>query len=69
MNQAQKDGLKIVLQLARLGLKVQQGLDDSLVDVSGYSLPLVFPILEEEAEKSLSEVARMLEEENNNGES
>lgn len=67
MNQAQRDGLKIVLQLARLGLKVQQGLDDSLVDITGYSLPLVFPILEEEADKSLSEVAQMLEEENDKG--
>ena len=60
MNQTQRDSLKIVLELARLGLRVQQGLDDAIVDLGGESLPDTFPILEEEAEKSLKEVSQML---------
>ena len=51
MKEGDKEALKIVLDLADLGLKVQQGLDD--VIGNEFDIPNVFPIPTEDAEQAL----------------
>ena len=51
MKDEHKDALKIVLDLAELGLQVQQGLDD--VIGNEFDIPNIFPIPMEEAEEAL----------------
>ena len=51
MKDEQQDALKIVLDLAEVGLQVQQGLDDIIG--SEFSIPQCFPIPMEDAEEAL----------------
>ena len=51
MKDEQQDALKIVLDLAQVGLQVQQGLDD--VIGTEFDIPNIFPIPMEEAEEAL----------------
>jgi predicted metal-dependent TIM-barrel fold hydrolase len=51
MKDEHKEALKIVLDLAEVGLQVQQGLDD--VIGTEFNIPRTFPIPMEDAEEAL----------------
>jgi hypothetical protein len=58
MKDEQQDALKIVLDLAQIGLLVQQGLDD--VIGTEFDIPNIFPIPMEVAEEALETINEYL---------
>ena len=54
----QQNALKIVLDLAQVGLRVQEGLDDVMGDE--YQFPQCFPIPSEDAEEALETINEYL---------
>ena len=54
MKDEQQDALKIVLDLAQVGLQVQQGLND--VIGTEFNIPNIFPIPMEEAEEAIETI-------------
>jgi hypothetical protein len=58
MKEEHKGALKIVLDLAEVGLKVQQGLDD--VIGSEFDTPKAFPIPMEDAEEALHTISEYI---------
>ena len=61
MKDEHQEALKVVLDLAEIGLQVQQGLDDVLG--IEYSSPKEFPIPMEEAEEALQTINEYLNSE------
>tara|TARA_B100001123_G_C15176607_1_gene973593 strand:- start:1024 stop:1227 length:204 start_codon:yes stop_codon:yes gene_type:complete len=61
MKDEHQDALKVVLDLAEIGLQVQQGLDDVLG--IEYNSPKEFPIPMEEAEEALLTINEYLNSE------
>tara|TARA_R100000808_G_C2123105_1_gene133925 strand:+ start:78 stop:281 length:204 start_codon:yes stop_codon:yes gene_type:complete len=61
MKDEHQDALKVVLDLAEIGLQVQQGLDDVLG--IEYNSPKEFPIPMEEAEEALQTINEYLNSE------
>ena len=58
MKEGDKEALKIVLDLAQVGLPVQLGLDDMLGN--DFDIPQTFPIPQEEAEEALHTINEYL---------
>ena len=58
MKEGDKEALKIVLDLAEVGLQVQLGLDDMLGN--DFNIPQTFPIPQEDAEEALETINEYL---------